>query len=107
MPKVFNTPGHVHALTFSCYRRLPLLKSERTCRWLAESIEAVRKNHDVAVFAYVFMPEHVHLAIQPRQATYDMAAIRKAIKHPVSRRALAWLTEHGLEFLLTVDVVGW
>src|SRR5262245_9199847 len=27
-----------HFLTFSCYRRLPLLSKERTCLWLVEAI---------------------------------------------------------------------
>jgi putative transposase len=28
--KAFNTPGHAHELTFSCYERFPFLKAERT-----------------------------------------------------------------------------
>jgi hypothetical protein len=28
----YNIPDHAHELTFSCFRRLPLLSRERTCR---------------------------------------------------------------------------
>ena len=36
----FNDVGHAHGLTFSCYHRYPFLKSERTCMWLKEAIDA-------------------------------------------------------------------
>jgi hypothetical protein len=41
------------------------------------------------------MPEHVHLLIWPRQATYDIAKIRQAIKEPVGRKAIAYLEKHS------------
>ena len=91
----FNDPGHAHELTFSCYQRLPLLKSERTCRWLAESIDEARANHQIDVWAYVMMPEHVHLLVCPRSAEYSIAAIRKAIKEPIARRAIEFLSTHA------------
>ena len=28
----YNVPGHAHELTFSCFRRLPLLSCDRTRR---------------------------------------------------------------------------
>jgi hypothetical protein len=39
------------------------------------------------------MPEHVHLAIYPREYVYDIADIRKAIKCPVASRAIQFLEE--------------
>jgi putative transposase len=38
----FNLPGHAHELTFSCYRRLPLLSRDRTRQWMIEAIESAR-----------------------------------------------------------------
>ena len=38
----YDDPGHAHALTFSCYRRLPLLSKDRTRRWLIEAIDEAR-----------------------------------------------------------------
>jgi putative transposase len=38
-----------------------------------------RKTHDFALWAFVFMPEHVHLIVWPRRPTYEMANILKAI----------------------------
>jgi putative transposase len=88
-----NEPGHAHELTFSCYKRFPFLKAERTCAWLADSIEAARTSLDFDLWAYVFMPEHVHLIVRPRQNAYDMASIRQAIKAPVARQAIEYLDQ--------------
>jgi putative transposase len=46
------------------------------------------------------MPEHVHLLIWPHQAIYDMATIRKSIKEPVGRKAIAFLEDNSMEWLL-------
>ena len=88
--KNINDPRHAHELTVSCYHGFPFLEAERTCRWLAEAIDDTRNALQYDVWAYVFMPEHVHLLIRPREAVYDIAAIRKAIKAPVARRAIAY-----------------
>jgi REP element-mobilizing transposase RayT len=89
--KNFNVANHAHELTFSCYQGLPFLRAERTCIWRLESIEKARTKLNVAVWAYVIMPEHVHLLICSREAVYDVARIRKAIKEPVRRQAIAFL----------------
>lgn len=83
-----NEPGHAHELTFSCYHNLPLLKSELVCRWLAESIKEARRAHRFDLWAYVFMPDHVHMVVWPRRTNYDIADMRKSIKAPVARRAI-------------------
>ena len=95
----FNEPGHVHELTFSCYRGFPFLKAERTCRWLAEAIHEARELLRFDVWAFVFMPEHVHLLIRPREAVYDIAEIRKAVKAPAGRRAIEYLEAEAREWL--------
>ncbi len=64
--RTYNDAGHALALTFSCYRKYKFLAAERACLWLAESIEAARMDLDFDLWAYVFMPDHVHLIIRPR-----------------------------------------
>jgi putative transposase len=95
----FNEPGHAHELTFSCYHRYQFLKAERTCNWLKEEIDAARVQFDFALWAYVFMPEHVHLIVWPRRAQYDIAEIRTAIKAPVGRKALRHVKRHAPHWL--------
>lgn len=94
-----NEPGHGHELTFSCLRGYSFLKAERCCRWLADAIDAAREDLDFDVWAYVFMPEHVHLIIRPRRMNYDIARIRSSIKLPVSRKAVAFLRRESLVWL--------
>jgi putative transposase len=57
-----------------------------------------------ALWAYVFMPNHVHLLLMPRQPVYRMATIRTAIKEPVARQAIEYLSEHAPEWLPRITV---
>ena len=97
--RVFNTPGHAHELTFSCYHRLPLLNRDRTRLWLVESLGRIRSSYDVDLIAYVIMPEHAHVLIRPRQPDYQIELISKSFKQSVARRALAHLRENSPAFL--------
>lgn len=83
-----NTPGHVHFYTFSCFQRLPLLTNELWREWLATSITHARNKLEVDLWAYVFMPEHVHLLLHPRRDTYRISEFIQLIKFPVARRVL-------------------
>ena len=38
--KRYNTPGHAHALTFSCYRRQAFLSRDGSRQWLIEEFAA-------------------------------------------------------------------
>src|SRR5262249_11114992 len=73
-----NLAGHAHELTFSCYQGFEFLKAERTCDWLAKSIGEVRTRCDIALWSYVFMPNHVHLIVFPRQQVYGISQILRA-----------------------------
>ncbi|MBT4867484.1 MAG: hypothetical protein HON53_20460 [Planctomycetaceae bacterium] len=95
----FNDPGHAHELTFTCYRGFRFLTRDRSRRWLANAIAAARETWRFDLWAYVIMPEHVHMVVHPREAEYDISAIRKAIKAPVGSAAIAWLETNAPEWL--------
>ena len=95
----YNLPGHAHELTFSCYRNFPFLASERTCRWLADAIDAARAKHRYRLWAYVFMPDHVHLVVCPQDEHYDIARFRQSVKEPVSRHALRHMERYAPHWL--------
>ena len=95
----YDIPGHAHFLTFSCYRRLPLLTNDKWRRWLADSIRQACGKHDTALWAYVFMPEHVHLLIWPRREAYSISAFLRAIKQPVAVKALNQLKRQSSPLL--------
>ncbi len=100
----WNDAGHAHELTFSCYRNQPFLSKDRTCGYLVDAILAAKAKHVFDLWAYVFMPDHVHLIIYPQQESYSIPTILHAIKRPVSRRAIAYLKSEnpdGLRLLAT------
>lgn len=98
-PRGYNDPGHAHELTFSCYRRFPFLAKPRTCEWLAESIRKACRRLNYSLWAYVFMPEHVHLVVHPRATEYDDSQLLKQIKEPVSREAMQFLKSEAPDWL--------
>ena len=63
MPRLNRCYGHgfLHFITFSCYRRLPLLQRESRRDLFLRILEQVRKRYRFVVVGYVVMPEHVHL----------------------------------------------
>ena len=65
--KCYNEAGHAHELTFSCFRRLPLLSRDRSCRWFVAAMEKSRRDGRFLLWAYVIMPEHVHVLLWPQE----------------------------------------
>jgi putative transposase len=62
--------GHLHFITFSCYRRLPLLKTARARDGFVKELGKVRDEMGFHLLGYVVMPEHVHLLMsEPKQGT--------------------------------------
>ena len=106
--KHYDIPGHAHFLTFSCYDRLPLLGKDRTCGLVIEAIEEARRKEAFDLWAWVIMPEHIHLLLWPRNVVYRTARILTALKRPVGIKAIAYLRTHAPRFLerLTVDDRG-
>ncbi|MCC6494372.1 MAG: transposase [Pirellulales bacterium] len=97
--KRYNDPGHAHALTFSCFRRQPFLNSDRSRLWLVEAVDRARAKHHFHVWAYVIMPEHVHLLIWPTTVVYNVGDILNSIKQSVAKRALAYVQRESPAFL--------
>ena len=60
--------GHLHFLTFSCYRRRPHLAKQRARDRFLKILEQIRARWQFRIVGYVIMPEHVHLLIsEPRR----------------------------------------
>jgi REP-associated tyrosine transposase len=78
--KHHHVPGHCHELTFSCYRRMPLLSNGTWRAMLSEAIERACIGHDWALTAFVYMPEHTHLLVYPLTAEARVDHLPRAIK---------------------------
>jgi REP-associated tyrosine transposase len=50
---------HLHIITCSCYRRLPLLRTARSRDRFLAILEQTRGRYRFVVVGYVVMPEHI------------------------------------------------
>jgi len=73
--KRYQASGQTHYVTFSCYRRQPLLTNPSACRVYLEVLEVTRVRFKLRIYAYVVMPEHVHLLLSEP----DVATLANAI----------------------------
>jgi putative transposase len=77
--------GHLHFLTFSCYRRLPLLKTVRARAIFLKELARVRDEMEFHLIGYVVMPEHVNLLLsEPRRGT--PSTVLQKLKLRVARK---------------------
>ncbi len=83
--KRYYGKGDLHFITFSCYRRLPLLKRERARDIFVKELEKVRDETGFQLIGYVVMPEHVHLLMsEPKQGT--PSTVLQKLKLRVARK---------------------
>ena len=83
--------GHLHFLTFSCYRRLPLLGSARDRNLFVQILGQVRKEYGFKLVGYVVMPEHVHLLIsEPARGTPStvLKMLKQRVSHQLGRQSV-------------------
>jgi putative transposase len=103
--KRFHNPGDYHELTFSCYRRIPLLTNDEWRHLLAESLDHAIHGQSCRLIAYVFMPEHVHILIQPTSHDFGVDLFLKAMKASFSRRIKRLLEAAGSPLLERLTVL--
>jgi putative transposase len=92
-------------LTFSCYKGYQFLAKERVCAWFVEAVEKARKEWPVDLWAWVLMPEHVHLLMAPREAGVNIGHFQGAIKEQIARKAIKWLELNASGWIPRITVV--
>jgi putative transposase len=79
---------HLHFITFSCYRRLPLLGMERSRDRFLSALEETRQRYRFVIVSYVVMPEHIHLLItEPEMGT--PSTVMQVLKQRTARALLS------------------
>ena len=81
----YQKSGDFHFITFSCYRRLPLLGRGAAYRVFEREFEAVRCRFGLVVAGYVLMPEHVHLLVSEPIAS-SLSVALQVLKQKTSRK---------------------
>ncbi len=89
----WNTPGHAHELTFSCYHSSEYFTDENACMIFTEELEKSKKVYSFKLLAYVIMPSHVHLLIWPEKKSYSISRILAGTKGIISKRYKLLLRE--------------
>ena len=89
-PEHYTIEGHIHYLTFSCYKKLWLFKSPILYSSFLQNLATAKQRLLFDLYGYVIMPNHAHLLIYPDQ-DISISAILTAIKRPFSFHALNYL----------------
>lgn len=77
--KRYDIPGHAHELTFSCYHRFHYLKEPACCSIFVNELAQAREHFLFRLWAYVLMPNHVHLFIYPTHNEYKTSSVLQSI----------------------------
>ena len=83
--KRYYGTGDLHFITWSCYRRKPLLGTAARRDVLLTVLERMRERYRFVVIGYVVMPEHVHLLIS-EPFIGNPSKVIQAVKLGVCRR---------------------
>lgn len=83
--KRFQKAEALHFITFSCFHRLPLLEAAAPKDIVEAVLEQVRARHQARIYAYVLMPEHVHLLVNEPPVML-LGQLIKALKQTTSRK---------------------
>jgi len=84
--------GEAHELTFSCYRRLQLLRLNSRREMLAEAVDRAMETQRYELVAYVLMPEHIPLLVLPLDGATGIGRLLFPIKRPFSFRVKKQMT---------------
>ena len=82
--KRYQTSGHDHFITFSCYKRLPFMNDDRARTVFEEVTERLRIKHGFFLYGYVLMPEHVHL-LMSEPIRYPLSTTLSVLKGETSK----------------------
>lgn len=101
--KAIDEPGHAHEFTFSCFRRLRLLDDPAIKDLYVAHLDQARQRSGFKIWAYVVMPEQVHLLLHPNEicTVRDMLS---AVKSDFARQRLAQLGNENAAILSVVKV---
>jgi putative transposase len=100
----YNEPGQPRELTFSCYRQYAFLSRDRTREWLCEALNETRTKIGFQLWAYVIMPEHVHILVYPGDSPEHISRFLQAVKEPVARKAIHFLKANAPKWLTRITV---
>jgi|SRR5579872_647824 len=100
--------GHLHFITFTCYRQLPLLRSIRARNAFVQILGETRDRYGFSLVGYVVMPEHIHLLIsEPAKGTPStvIQVLKQRVSHRMRRRKRNLPGQSSLAFAVGDDAL--
>ncbi len=85
--KHYDGEGHARELTFSCFQRRSYFSNPDACEWFFKALAKAREQLPVHIWAYVVMPEHVHLLVWPVEREFKISKLLETLKTSVAKRA--------------------
>jgi len=61
-----NLPGALHFVTGNVFPRQPIFSIEDNCKAFLEELQTARNERECKLIAFVLMPDHFHLVLNPR-----------------------------------------
>jgi len=100
--KRIDIPNHARFLTYSCYKRQRLFAGSEIRDLYLLELQRQSDRHGFGVIAYVVMPEHVHLIVEPNDGR--IGPVLRGLKQGFARDMLARMREERDPVLS--DLVG-
>jgi putative transposase len=96
--------GNAREFTFCCYHGYRFFSRDRTRQWFIDALADAHAKHPFDLWAFVIMPEHIHLLVYPREPGMKMGPLMGQIKEKVGRQAVEFLTQHAPDWLPRITV---
>ena len=97
--KHYHRAGDLHELTFSCYQQMPLLTNDNWRQLFSKLIDEAVRQTAMLLVAFVYMPEHVHLIVDPLEAEPRLPELLTKVKRPFSHEIKSLLEKSNSSLL--------
>ncbi|MCC6676880.1 MAG: transposase [Phycisphaerales bacterium] len=100
-----EVPAGIRFVTCSCQGRLPLFSNAQICGVFVEALIAARRKYKFELYAWVLMPEHVHMMVRPNDEV-ALDRVLLSMKLSVAMKVIARWTEMRAPILARLDDGG-
>jgi putative transposase len=82
-----NLPGALHFITGNLHQRVPVFRDDNCCQAFIDVCAEMREQWPFKLIAYVLMPDHIHLVVNPRDGR--VRELTGKLKSQSARRIVA------------------
>lgn len=95
--KLFKSkePNTFHYITAVNFDRMKIFKSDKCCEIFIEVLKEIKEKHPFKLVAYVIMPDHVHLIVNPLECEINKVLMK--LKGKSAKLIIDWLKENSYQ----------